>query len=151
MQHTVFVTVDCVTLTAGAVVAPFLRSGMSALLGLLALPRMGLEGGAPRLPGVVGLRSWTPLSSLVPFSAVVVWLRFGWAAPGGFWPTTEGKKTTKMRQVTAEDSNNSHSVGMHLSLYPSEGKTALYHKTYMTESPFRYLNSLFFLRLHHKS
>lgn len=59
-------------LLLGAVVAPFLRSGMSALLGLLALPSRGLAGGAPRLPGVLGLRSWTPPSSLVLFSAVVV-------------------------------------------------------------------------------
>lgn len=60
------------TLTLGAVVAPFLRSGMSALLGLLALPSRGLEGGAPRVPGMLGLRSWTPPSSFTLFSAVVV-------------------------------------------------------------------------------
>lgn len=51
-------------LTLGPVVAPFLRSGMSALLGLLALPSRGLEGGAP------GFRSWT--SSLELLSPVVV-------------------------------------------------------------------------------
>lgn len=44
-------------LTLGPVVPPFLRSGMSALLGLFALPSRGLEGGAPRLPWVPGLRS----------------------------------------------------------------------------------------------
>lgn len=89
-------------LTLGPVVAPFLRSGMSALLGLLALPSRGLAGGAPRLPGVVGLRSWTPPSSLALFSAVVVWLLFGWDIPGGtFWPTTM-KKNNRHRSVTGE-------------------------------------------------
>lgn len=62
-----------VQLTLGPVVAPFLRSGMSALLGLLALPSSGLAGGAPlRLPGVPGLRSWTPPSSFALLSDVVV-------------------------------------------------------------------------------
>jgi len=37
------------TLTGGPGVTPFLRSGMSALLGLLALPSNGLAGGAVRL------------------------------------------------------------------------------------------------------
>lgn len=69
-------------LTLGPVATPFLRSGISALLGLLALPSRGLEGGAPRLPGVLGLRSWTPPSSFTLLSVVEVWLLFGWAAPG---------------------------------------------------------------------
>lgn len=64
-------------LTLGPVATPFLRSGISALLGLLALPSRGLEGGAPRLPGVLALRSWTPPSSFALLSVVEVWLLFG--------------------------------------------------------------------------
>lgn len=64
-------------LTLGPVATPFLRSGISALLGLLALPSRGLEGGAPRLPGVLAFRSWTPPSSLALLSVVEVWLLLG--------------------------------------------------------------------------
>lgn len=70
-------------LTPGAAV-PFLRSGMSALLGLLALPRSGLAGATPRLPEELDLRGCAPddASSFRSPPAVVVWLRLG--------PPTEG-------------------------------------------------------------
>ena len=56
------------------VVEPFLRSGMSALLGLLALPSNGLPGAPPLPPDFL---AWPPPSSLMSFSAVLVWLLLG--------------------------------------------------------------------------
>lgn len=71
------------TLTLGTVEL-FFRSGISALLGLLAFPSMGLAGATPFPPTalVPGFRQGTP-SSLRSLSAVLVWLLFGYA-------TTEG-------------------------------------------------------------
>lgn len=62
----------------------FLRSGISALLGLLAFPSMGLAGAIPFPPTALPLdfREGIP-SSLRSLSAVLVWLLFGYA-------TTEG-------------------------------------------------------------
>lgn len=50
----------------------FFRSGMSALLGLLALPSMGLGGPMPRLPDELDLRAGALPSSLCSLSAEVV-------------------------------------------------------------------------------
>lgn len=71
------------TLTLGTVEL-FFRSGISALLGLLAFPSMGLAGAIPFPPTALapGFREGTP-SSLRSLSAVLVWLLFGYA-------TTEG-------------------------------------------------------------
>lgn len=71
------------TLTLGTVEL-FFRSGISALLGLLAFPSMGLAGATPFPPIalVPGFRQGTP-SSLRSLSGVLVWLLFGYA-------TTEG-------------------------------------------------------------
>lgn len=62
----------------------FLRSGISALLGLLAFPSMGLAGATPFPPTALPLdfREGTP-SSLRSLSAVLVWLRFGYATAEG--------------------------------------------------------------------
>lgn len=72
------------TILTPGTVELFLRSGISALLGLLALPSMGLAGATPFPPAALppGFREGTP-SSLRSPSAVLVWLLFGYA-------TTEG-------------------------------------------------------------
>lgn len=62
----------------------FLRSGISALLGLLAFPSIGLAGAIP-LPAtalLLDFLDWIP-SSLRSLSVVLVWLLLGYA-------TTEG-------------------------------------------------------------
>lgn len=77
----------------------FLRSGISALLGLLAFPSIGLAGAIPLPPTLLLAFRDEIASSLRSLSVVLVWLLFGYATTGGTdGPATKDKKQNKTQQ-----------------------------------------------------